>query len=458
MFNAHDNRAVSIASEIKGVEGEIARRQTELDTIVAFLVEQQVPAADVLNEQVALIDSTVERASSLLAEVEERMSAVATFGEEQRRAHEAATGVANAAANDQRTSAAQIERLTALAAQYDQDVKKLTFAMEANRLFDPLLITVCPWCLQPVERPDEVNDTCTICHQHLSSEPESGGSEFALDRELRAVKQRQRELSELLTELHESAASAEQTYADAVAEARRRQLALDRAMRARFAPFIDQRDALIAELSAAAQDRDQKRRYLAMHQSAHRRRVELGGLRQQVADLLAAQVEAEVSRSSRADAVALVSDRFAVLLDAFRFPKLSDAFVDSRYVPHVRNLVYSRLGSAGAGTLVSLAWYLSIFELSSQAGGPHPGLLLIDSPQKGLLASQSEEADEFQSSSIARAVYQHLIAWAAGPDGEGTQIIVVDNAPQSVAEEYVVARFSGSVDRPPYGLIDDAVG
>ena len=361
---------------------------------------------------------------------------------------------ANTAANARRSAATQIERMVALAAQYDQDVKKLTFAREANTLFDPLLMAVCPWCLQAVTAGDPAEGECTVCHQPLGAD--DADSQVDLDREIKAVKRRQSELADYLEDLHAQARTAEERTEAAIERAGDSQAALDQVMQARFAPYIDQRDLLVSSLAAATQDRQQLEQFLSMHDGAQRRRDELGRLRQQLADLQLELAGAEEVRRTRVDAVEAISERYGTILEDFQFPKLSEPHVDNRYVPHVRGLLYNQLGSAGARTLATLAWYLAIFEVVAENGGPHPGLLLIDSPQKGLSADPGKTADEYQTPSIAESVYQHLLAWTATEIGAGTQIIVVDNTPQSIAEPHVIVRYSASADDPPYGLIDDA--
>lgn len=461
LFNAHDNRTASLASQIKDLERDIETRQGELNTITAFLTEQRVPTPEVLQEQLDTLDAERAESQSVLREIESQMSAVAEFGNQQRTAHVAATQRANAAANDRRTAATQIERLTALAAQYDQDVKKLTFAREASVMFDPLMISVCPWCFQAVTPTAGDDSDCSLCHQPLEVGADTADTGFDISKELRAVKQRAKELAGLLDELHSAADEANRTYDDAVAEATASQVALDQAMQARFAPYIDQRDSLVASLAASAQDADQVRRLMRMHDGAQRRSEELGSLRQRLVDLTADQANAETTHHTRVEAAEALSDRFAAILAAFKFPKLAEAHVDGRYVPHVRGQVYNRLGSTGARTLVSLAWYLALFELTTEQDGPHPGLLMIDSPQKGLLAQQDQPADEdeqesFRDASIAESVYRHLLDWASTAGGSA-QIIVVDNLPQPMAEPFVAVRYTGQADAPPYGLIDDAV-
>ncbi len=454
LFHAHDNHAASVAAEVKKIQEDLDRGEAELATIIAFLAEQQVPARDVLLESMAAINAELASSEALLEQVETEMSAAAEFGEEQRAAHLRAMQVANKAANERRAATTQIERLTALAAQYDQDVKKLEFAKEANTLFDPLMIAICPWCQQPVATGSPSTGECTVCHQMLRADELE--SELDLDRELRAVKRRQSELAGYLDELHASARDAEQTVEASVLQARASQRSLDEVMQARFSPFIDQRDQLVSSIAAATQDMAQLEKYVSMHDSAQRRHDELGQLRQQLNDLQIELASAQATRLTRADAVTVLTERFAEILEAFQFPKLTDPHLDDRYVPHARGVRYNQLGSAGARTLVTLAWHLAIFEVAVTSGGPHPGLLMIDSPQKGLRATPGEQADEFQAPSIATSVYQHLMTWADSDVGRTTQIIVVDNSPQPIAEEAVIVRYTASASVPPYGLIDDA--
>ena len=119
---------------------------------------------------------------------------------------------------------------------------------------------------------------------------------------------------------------------------------------------------------------------------------------------------------------------------------------------------YSEIGSTGALTLISLAWQLAIFERAVEQTDPHPGFLLIDSPQKNLRPEgRSDESDEFADPSIPRRVWEHIIEWS-NRAGKSAQIVVVDNAPPEVADNYVIVHYSGRADDPPYGLIEDETG
>lgn len=119
-----------------------------------------------------------------------------------------------------------------------------------------------------------------------------------------------------------------------------------------------------------------------------------------------------------------------------------------RRIPFVRGRRYSDLGSGGAITMISIAWHLAD---AVEQGAPHPGLLMIGSPQKNLLAKST-----IDSLAKADASCSHLATWTAEP-GSSSQIILVDNAPRPAGAPHVVVSYSGNPDDPPYDLIDDEV-
>lgn len=105
-------------------------------------------------------------------------------------------------------------------------------------------------------------------------------------------------------------------------------------------------------------------------------------------------------------------------------------------------------------TLISVAWMLTLFERAVEQGHPHPGFLMIDSPQKNLRPTDDQVTDEFRDPAIAERVWGHILRWSGGA-GRDYQLIIVDNAPSRDAEPAVVVQYSGRAESPPYGLIDD---
>ncbi|MFI9030091.1 hypothetical protein [Streptomyces sp. NPDC053560] len=78
---------------------------------------------------------------------------------------------------------------------------------------------------------------------------------------------------------------------------------------------------------------------------------------------------------------------------------------------------------------------------------------MIDSPQKNLGHGGTLDAVIADAITIDDS-YRHLSDWVAHRGGNA-QLIVVDNSPPLLAEGSVVARYSRTVDRPPYRLIED---
>ena len=105
-------------------------------------------------------------------------------------------------------------------------------------------------------------------------------------------------------------------------------------------------------------------------------------------------------------------------------------------------------------TLISLAWELALFEQAIEEGHPHPGFLMIDSPQKNLTPEGSAREDEFGDPAIGSHVWDHLLAFAERM-GDRAQLIIVDNRPRPQADSAVVVRYTGVPDESPYGLIDN---
>jgi chaperonin cofactor prefoldin len=203
---------------------------------------------------------------------------------------------------------------------------------------------------------------------------------------LRAVRTRQRELLQYIDELHERASTLETELESASRDQRAAQRAFDEAMRARFSPFMSQRDELLAEQGHVEAAAREQRRLLTMHRSRERRGQELGGLRQQLAEVLRSQADAAATNTERGDVINELERRFGAILAEFHFPKLADAQLDQRYAPSVRGVRYDQLRSAGAMTLSSLAWYLSVFETSIEddgASGPADDRQPTEEPRAG---------------------------------------------------------------------------
>ncbi len=74
-------------------------------------------------------------------------------------------------------------------------------------------------------------------------------------------------------------------------------------------------------------------------------------------------------------------------------------------------------------TLLSVSWFLSIFECAIEHGGSHPGFVMIDSPQKNIGLSARVDEPEFRDTKIVEGLYHHIIEKAS--EYESAQWIIV---------------------------------
>lgn len=347
-----------------------------------------------------------------------------------------------------------IDRLTSLALQYADDKKKLTFLKEAEQLFDPLHVTHCPVCFSELTPHPHItaSGTCSLCGHVLSKGEEEHQEQQLVDRELVATSRRLDQLSTYLDSLTRELTAIKAGREDASGRASSAARELDRVANLP-APFLAYRDQLGAELAeaekAAAHQAQGVRLWERVEQAENESALRAGQLAQ-----LRKKRQEQGNRPDRNTIVQTISGRFVEILKDFDYPKLSDAWLDTKLIPTVRGSNYTRASSGGL-TLISLAWAFAVWEIAYESSALSPGLLIIDSPQKNLGHAARPDDDEFADAKLVNNIYEHVEKWLDST-GTGAQIIFVDNSPPIAVEEHVVVRFSGRAEQPPFGLIDDA--
>jgi len=456
VFEVHDDQLAKLAEVVKEGDEKRAALVREIRSLELFLEEQEVP--DVLEIQTRLseLDTERRRLDRRLNDLTATMRAQTDYAQTLR------AGYAKQA-DETRTLAARVrdrdtllKRLLPLRAQYAEDESQLVFYDEAKRLFDPLRVEICPSCLQQLHtKPHIEGSACSLCGQTLSEEDEDV---IDVEAERRAIHERLRELNNYIEQVEGELEDAERSYAEAQTREQELQSQLDNEVAAAIAPYVAERDEVVRQREAADAARRDCRRQISWHEGLEERRAEIVRLDERL-ERTRQQIKAlEAERPSRDQLIAALSSRFATILTAFGFPKLNDPeppYIDNNFVPYVRGNPYRDIGSTGALTLISLAWILAIFEQALEGGYPHPGFLLIDSPQKNLTPAETPGVtDEFRDPAIVQRVWEHIMKWSSEVAGLA-QLIVVDNKPPELARTAIVREFSGRRDRPPYGLIED---
>ncbi|BCB81680.1 hypothetical protein Pflav_080900 [Phytohabitans flavus] len=333
----------------------------------------------------------------------------------------------------------QLRRMLPLRVQYADDVSKLTLLSEAEEIFEPVRLTACPVChTVPVTTPAITEGRCGLCQTELPAESERGAPDVSV--ELAAAKARLAELTRWIEELEGGLPTLRTKAEQALAAEAAAAAEVDAATARAVTPFLGERDALARRRQGAAVVHERAATGLRLVASLRRRARDIERQDATIASLCEELAEAGQSPPDRSAVIGRISERFAELLADWRYPKLADAYVDERLVPHLRGQRYTA-ASSGGRTLIALAWQLAVFEVAWETNSSHPGFLLIDSPQRNLV-----DYPDAGAATIAR-VYHHLRRWLAGP-GIGAQVIVADNAPPAVAEEDVIVRFSRRSDQP----------
>jgi len=477
VFGIHDDKAVELGRRIKELEARRGRARMEYDMTQQFLDEQELGT----RLQVELVrdgaDAAATAAERAVADLDNQIRAASTFAADLRTRHRDAARRARQAAALLRDRETQLRRLIPLRAQYAEDIAKLTMLAEARMLFDPLRVKVCPACLTALRDAPHISDGhCTLCSSEVAEHPvgragnesafngndpassasPDGGmtdAKFDVSSERRATKDRLAEITKYVEELDAGLGQLRASCDEANAAEARLAREVDTATNDAVSPFLSQRDDLMRGQQTAAADLERARTAIKMFDGLDRRAVTVTRLDASL-KALRAELEASTAQPDRNAVIHRISDRYAAILAAWRYPKVDRAFVDSNLTPHMRGTAYTH-ASSGGRTLIALAWILAIFEIAWETGSAHPGFLMIDSPQKNLGQGGHRDA-EFADSVAVADFYKHLHDWLNGP-GHGAQILVVDNAPPPSADDDVVVRFSRRADQPPYGLIDDEV-
>ncbi|MEQ9009105.1 MAG: hypothetical protein RJQ00_02620 [Vicingaceae bacterium] len=350
------------------------------------------------------------------------------------------------------------EKLNLLRNQYGNELIKLDYLLIANGKLQKIDFTICPSCSNELSDPDF--GKCKLCGNDLQEFDEEEEKAIRLERKrlntkisglIDFIDQQEREIDNLNSQISKNA-SASKVVEDNI----------DSIQRVYISPFLERIEQLNREMGEI----DGK---LEMLEKYERVRMELNDIAEEIEreeekfKAIENQIkEIEDGREGFDELLDVFSSKFSKSLQEFSFPKLTDAFIDKKsYLPYVRNVRYNDIGSGGAQTLISIAYYLSVLKVSIELKRTyHTGILLMDTISKNL-GTGNEDAkiqDEFKDIKIFKSLFNHLVMFS-NQNSERFQLIIVNNVlPDGLNEENVIVRFDQDGTRGiPYGLIDDIV-
>jgi hypothetical protein len=297
---------------------------------------------------------------------------------------------------------------------------------------------------------------CTLCHQHVPA----GDEPLDFKAELDAVRGRRRELERYIGEVEDAISAANRRATELAGVEEEARQVLDAAVATQLSPYVVRRDEAVRTLERVRAQLAENQTHREWWEAVDKRETRVLRLTEQIDDLRKRIGEMSRNRPTRESLLEDLSERFESILNDFGFPKLYDGGkpqLDPRFTPLVRGMAYRNIGSKGSKTLAALAWALSIYELALEREAPHPGFLMIDSPQQGLRPEGVISADEFVHEEIGERVWARLVKTATTAPAD-PQLIVVDNLPRAAGQPYKIVDFTGEPGRPPNGLIGNEEG
>lgn len=450
IFKAHANEKATLSFQIRDLENRINRLKNEIETLTSFLREQRIPSFEELMTRLTILSDQEDDLKQRLDVLTTTLKGESDTAQKLRSSISSEEEILKRLLVDRRDRETLLKRLLPLRGQYSEEIKKLHFLAEAKAIFNPLAIVRCPYCLEAIS---EVSDEhhCSLCRKPISIEPEES---FNVDKEIRSVKTKLKELNSFIQEVSVELDDLESKLLQKKKSINILQKQLDEAMKGYISPYVSERDALVGELNRIRQERVDLDNQLNLHEGLQKRiRVRLQ-LEEELGDKKTELREEDSKKERKGEVIKEVSGRFEEILTDIGFPKLNDAEINEDLVPTIRGKDYKMIGSSGALTLVSISWFLSIFEQAVEMHGHHLGFIMIDGVQKNIGIGAREDEIEYRDVKIVDGLYRHVIQ-KAHEYGSDAQVILVDNEPPIFANNYVSVKFSRRKDVPPYGLIDD---
>jgi DNA repair ATPase RecN len=452
IFKIHAGELAQLSLFIKNVEDALSSLDGEIRTLTDFLNERNIPTREKLDGQLEQLSASEGKLREHLAKITKTLRGESDITRQLRtELSKIDEGIAHLSAI-KRDRDKLLKRLLPLRGQYSEDAKKLQFLQEARRILDPLGLTRCPSCLEMITHKDGKGQ-CSLCGSDMKAEPTES---LDVSKEIKTIESKLRELNAFIQETDGELRQINTELTSRQQDAREVRNKLDEAMKEYVSPYIAERDATVGELNRIQQEMKDVGTQLELHNGI-RERIEKKARMEEILNSKRTELESEGQKvKNRENVIYTVSQRFGHILQAVNFPKLENPRIDNRLVPFVRDMEYRKIGSSGAITLLSVSWFLSIFECALESQGSHPGFIMIDSPQKNIGLGASEQEPEFRDTKIVEGLYRHLLG-KASEYGNDAQWIIVDNQPPDIADGFIAVRFSRRRDLPPYGLIDDEV-
>ena len=263
---------------------------------------------------------------------------------------------------------------------------------------------MCPFCLCKID-PIEEAGSCALCGEILDQEE----SESILDvkKEVRSIEAKLKELNSYIDDVNNNLTVLRVESVSKLNELKKLNYQLDKATERIVSPYTNERDSIIEIIAECNNQLENIVKQKKWYDGINNRVVKVGNIDRAIDEKSQALKREEAKKLDKDEIFYMLVQKFGDILREIGFPKLYDPTVNSDLVPCVRGLSYREVGSDGAITLLSFAWFWAIYELSNEIDSRHPGFVMIDSPQKNIGSDASDL--EFRNTQLATNIYKRMI-------------------------------------------------
>lgn len=337
-----------------------------------------------------------------------------------------------------------IVKLNLLYHQYESDISKIDAVIMGVKELNKYQFIICPNCLQPLSE-HVSEESCRLCGNHMQQAVENT---VILKAEKSEIKKKRNELEKHISNEKMRNEELKETFTRMDDDIKGQEQLLDKLTKQYISPYYDEVSFLNVKLGTLNQELKVLENDLNIIQELNRLEIILLDKEKEVLRLKES-IKKQSNKQDKESTLKKLSDKLKEILIEFQFPKLRDSgvYIDERnYLPYVRGRKYDDLGSLGAVSLITMAYYLAILLESDN----HLNLLMIDTPGKNLGAHAA--TDDFQDEEILEAIIKYLMKLDE-EFLETIQLFVINNGyPEILSKDKVILDFSPDGRQ---GLIDD---
>lgn len=446
IFSFYDEFLNNLRSSLKQCIKDIDKCNVELTAVKDFLEKANLSTERNIEYEIEEINALIKEKNSFLKSIKSDITSKDSYISKDVVHIKTLKDKYNKLLELDEEKESYIMKLQMLIQQYNLEIKELMINAEGIKYTDSVALK-CPICHQDVKKND-VNH-CMLCGQFID---DKATVLVEYSERAKVIKTKCNELVKYLEKQIKESSNIKKEVALKKKELLEQENKMDGLYNEYITPYLSEIEKINKELGQLNSQFGQIKSFEKMKESYNSFEL-LKNKKELEKDKLNTQISNLVSEMPAKDEVfETINKMFNIILKGFKFPKLDAAQIDDKnYLPYVRGIKYNELGSSGAVSLITIAYYLTVLKASlSFKNNNHLNLLMIDSPRKNLGANAKDPL--FSDEVIFRAVASTIITMS-----KESQIIVINNGDISdFLKENVIIEFDPTQkNNLKRGLIDD---